>query len=388
MIRIARFACVVVLAGAAAFAEPALAENVKQAGPAPDAVKKALGLGIYVQGGYTYNGNASHVSPAQPAENDLRVFDHKANSFTLDLAQIVISRDTTALDSSGYKIKLSAGETAKWIHARGLSGAPLDKAQTGQDTDAIDLTEAYVSYLAPIGRGLRFDFGKMVTYFGSEVIEARDDPNYSRSLLFNFSIPFTHTGLKVSYALSAALSASLYVVNGWDNADDNNAGKSLGLSVGYAPIEAFAGYFNIMTGPERDDNSGDKRSLVDLVAIFKPARKMLLILNADYGMEEKAVAASTAAWSGMAGIAKYDFNNTYGIAARAEFFNDRDGFRTGTAQTLTELTLTQEIRLAGGLVVRPEYRHDSSNRRSFHLVNGAFTKKSQDTIALGVMYTW
>jgi hypothetical protein len=145
-----------------------------------------------VQGGYTYNGNASNVGPAQAEENDLRVFDHKANSFTLDLAQIVITKDTTALDSSGYKIKLSAGETAKWIHARGLSGAPLDRAQAGQDTDAIDLTEAYVSYLAPIGKGLRFDFGKMVTYFGSEVIEAKDNANYSRSLLFNFAIPFTH----------------------------------------------------------------------------------------------------------------------------------------------------------------------------------------------------
>ncbi|HSB32821.1 MAG TPA: porin [Nitrospirota bacterium] len=384
---IARLACAVVLAGAT-LAEPAFAQHAKPAGPDPDAVKKALGLSIYVQGGYTYNGNASNADTAQGEENDLRVFDHKANSFTLDLAQIVISRDTTAIDDSGFKVKLSTGEIAKWIHARGLSGAPLDQAQTGQGTDAIDLTEAYVSYLAPIGRGLRFDFGKMVTYFGSEVIEAKDDANYSRSFLFDFAIPFTHTGLKTSYALSAALSASFYVVNGWDNADDNNGGKSLGVGIGYAPSETFAGYVNIMTGPERNNNSGDKRTLTDLVAIFKPSRKVFLILNADYGTEENAVAEGTAAWSGMAGIAKYDINKTYSVAARAEIFNDRDGFRTGTAQTLTELTVTPEIRLAGGLVVRPEYRHDSSNRQSFHRVNGAFTRKSQDTIALGVMYAW
>ncbi|MGE5809049.1 MAG: porin [Nitrospirota bacterium] len=387
MATIARLACAVVLAGAT-LAEPAFAQHAKAAGPDPDAVKKALGLSIYIQGGYTYNGNASNVGATQGEENDLRVFDHKANSFTLDLAQIVISRDTTAIDTSGFKVKLSAGEIAKWIHARGLSGAPLDQAQTGQGTDAIDLTEAYVSYLAPIGKGLRFDFGKMVTYFGSEVIEAKDDANYSRSFLFDFAIPFTHTGLKVSYALSAALSASLHVVNGWDNADDNNAAKCVGFSIGYAPAEAFAGYLNFMTGPERDNNSADKRTLTDLVAIFKPARKVQLILNADYGTEEKAVAEGTAAWSGMSGIVKYDIDKTYSVAARAEIFNDRDGFRTGTAQTLTELTVTPEIRLAGGLVVRPEYRHDSSNRQSFHRVNGAFTRKSQDTIALGVMYAW
>jgi hypothetical protein len=388
MATIARLACSVVLAGTAALAAPAFAQHAKPAGPNADEVKKALGLSIYVQGGYTYNGNASNVGAAQGEENDLRVFDHKANSFTLDLAQIVISRDTTAIDTSGFKVKLSTGEIAKWIHARGLSGAPLDQAQTGQGTNTIDLTEAYVSYLAPIGKGLRFDFGKMVTYFGSEVIEAKDDANYSRSFLFDFAIPFTHTGLKVSYALSAALSASLHVVNGWDNADDNNAAKCVGFSIGYAPAEAFAGYLSFMTGPERDNNSADKRTLTDLVAIFKPARKVQLILNADYGTEEKAVAEATAAWSGMAGIAKYDFDKMYSIAARAEIFNDRDGFRTGTAQTLTELTLTPEIRLAGGLVVRPEYRHDSSNRQSFHRVSGEFTRKSQDTIALGVMYAW
>jgi putative OmpL-like beta-barrel porin-2 len=388
MKRIVRCLCSAVLAGMAAIASPAFAKDAMPAGPSPDEVKKALGMSIYVQGGYTYNGNASNVSAAQGAENDLRVFDHKANSFTLDLAQIVIFRDTTAIDSAGYKIKLSAGETAKWTHARGLSGAPLDAAQTGQATDAIDVTEAYVSYIAPMGKGLRFDFGKMVTYFGSEVIEAKDNPNYSRSFLFNFSIPFTHTGLKTSYAFTNALSASFHVVNGWDNADDNNAAKSLGLSIGYAPTEALAGYFNFMTGPEQDNNSSNRRTLIDIVATIKPARKLSLILNYDDGKEEKAVPSGAAAWYGMAGIVKYDFNNTYSLSVRAEFFDDKDGARTGTAQTLTEVTVTPEIRLANGLIVRPEYRHDSSNKESFDMTNGAFTKKSQNTIALGVMYTW
>jgi hypothetical protein len=393
MKNIIRFLCSAVLAGAAAYAFPVFAEEAKPSGLNPNEVKKALGIGFYIQGGYTYNGNASNVNAAQNAENDLRVFDHKANSFTVDLAQLVIFRDTTAIDSSGYKIKLSSGETAKWIHARGLSGAPLastgtSTAQVGQGTDVVDITEAYVSYIAPVGKGLRFDFGKMVTYFGAEVIEAKDNPNYSRSLLFNFSIPFTHTGLKASYAVTDALSVSFHVVNGWDNADDNNAGKSLGLSIGYAPTDVLAGYFNFMTGPEQDNRSGNTRTLVDLVATIKPAKKLSLILNYDDGKEENAVPSGAADWFGMAAIAKYDFSNTYSLSIRAEFFDDKDGARTGTAQTLTEVTVTPELRLANGLIVRPEYRHDSSNRESFDMKNGAFTKRSQDTLALGLMYTW
>ncbi len=388
MTKIMGFVCSAVVAGTAAFALPVFAEDAKPAGLKPDEVKKALGISFYLQGGYTYNGSASNINASQNAENDLRVFDHKANSFTLDLAQVVIFKDTTAINSTGFKIKLSTGETAKWIHARGLSGAPLDTAQTGQATDTIDVTEAYVSYIAPIGKGLRFDAGKMVTFFGSEVIEAKDNPNYSRSFLFNFATPITHTGLKTSYAITDALSASIHIVNGWDNADDNNAGKSLGLSIGYAPTDAIAGYFNFMTGPEQDNHSGNTRTLVDIVATIKPAKKLSLILNYDDGKEEKAVPSGAADWSGMAAIAKYDFNAAYSLSVRAEFFDDKDGARTGTAQTLTEVTVTPEIRLANGLIVRPEYRHDSSNKESFDMKNGAFTKRSQDTLALGVMYTW
>jgi hypothetical protein len=379
----------------------AFAEDVKPAAPAvsADDVKKALGISFYLQGGYTYNGNASNVSSTQSDENDWRVFDHKANSFGLDLAQIVFFKDAAA-GTIGYKIKLSAGETAKWIHSRGLSGAPLDQPQYGEGTNSLDLTEAYVSYVAPIGKGIRFDLGKMVTYFGAEVIEAKDNPNYSRSLLFNYAIPFTHTGLKMSYGFTDALSASAFVVNGWDNTEDNNPSKSYGVSIGYAPAELFSGYVNYMIGPEQDatgpnaptvgSSSGNERTLLDLVATIKPVKALSIILNYDDGKEDHALAGVDAKWSGYAGIVKYDFNDTYSLAVRGEEFKDKNGFRTGFpgGQKLTEVTVTPEIRLTGGLIIRPEYRHDSSDQMAFDMVDGAFTKKSQDTIALGVMYSW
>jgi len=357
----------------------AFAEEAKPAGLNPDDLKKALGLSIYLQGGYTYNGNASSLTgvPGDPGEeNNLRVFDHKANSLGLDLAQIVFQKDP-ALGNTGYKLKISAGETAKFIHSAGLVSSAGD--------DPFDVTEAYISYNAAVGKGLRFDVGKMVTYFGAEVIEAIDNPNYSRSLLFNYAIPFTHTGLKTSYGFTDALSASFHIVNGWDNSTDNNSGKCVGMSVGYAPAEVFSGYVNLMTGPEKSDNNRDNRTLVDLVATIKPIKPLSIILNYDDAQEDHSAASGgTAKWSGIAGIVKYDINDTYSVAVRGESFDDKDGVRTGTVQKLTEATVTLEMRLNGGIILRPEYRHDSSNKESFD--NG--TKKSQDTIALGAMYRW
>ena len=369
------------------------ADDAKPAASAisADDLKKALGMSIYLQGGYTYNGNAGSIG-GEPEQNDLRIFDHKANSFTLDLAQIVFAKDP-AVGGAGYKLKISAGETAKFIHSAGLTSSA--------GNDPFDLTEAYISYLAPVGKGLRFDLGKFATFIGAEVIEAIDNPNYSRSFLFNYATPFTHTGLKVSYTFSDTWNVSFHIVNGWDNSSDNNRGKSFGASVGYTPAESFSLLVNGMAGPEQDEqganaptvgsSSGNMRTLLDLVATIKPIKPLSIILNYDDGKEENVPGtllpsgvSSDAKWNGFAGIVKYDFDDKYSLAVRGEYFDDKDGFRTGTAQKLKEVTITPEIRLSGGVIVRPEYRHDSSDKQSFDNK----TKKDQDTLALGVMYRW
>ncbi len=350
----------------------AFAEDAKPAGLKPEDVKNTLGMRIYLQGSYTYNGNASETSQyGTGSENDLRVYDHKANSFVLDLAEIVLTRDP-ATGLIGYHVKVSAGETAKLIHAVGL----------GNPGEAVDLTEAYVSYNAPVGKGLRFDAGKMMTFVGTEVMEAIDNPNYSRSFLFNYAEPLTHTGVKASYVFTDNLNAALLLANGWDNATDNNTGKTAGMSINVTLGEPFSAYINYLTGPEKTNNNHDNRSLLDLVATYKPIKPLSIILNYDLGNEDNGNTSSN--WSGLSGIVKYDFNATYSLSVRGETFSDPDGARTGTPQNLTEFTLTPEIRLAGGLIVRPEYRHDSSNKESFD--NN--TKKTQDTFAIAAMYRW
>ncbi len=363
------FFSVVIFLAVMLFVSGAYAEDAKPAVTSLDDIKKMLGLSIYLQGGYTYN-----FKNPDSGENDLRVFDHESNSFTFDLAELMFTKDAP-LGGVGYRLKLSAGETAKFIHSKGL----------GEGDDPFDLTEAYVDYVAPLGRGLKLRFGKFVTMHGAEVIEAKDDMNYSRSFLFNFAIPFTHTGLMAGYAFSDQVSANVYVVNGWDNTSDNNKGKTLGLTLGYTPIDPVALTFNFMYGPEKDDNNHDNRFLFDWVGTFKPIKNTTVVVNTDYATEEHSAAdGGTAEWYGVAGYVKYDFSALFSSTIRAEYFDDKDGVRTGTAQKLKEITFTPEFRVAKAIIVRPEYRHDWSDQMSFD----TGSRKSQDTIALGVMYTW
>jgi hypothetical protein len=55
------------------------------------------------------------------------------------------------------------------------------------------------AYLTATKDKLTFDFGKFVTPLGAEVIETKDNWNYTRGLLFTWAIPFTHLGARATY---------------------------------------------------------------------------------------------------------------------------------------------------------------------------------------------
>jgi len=337
-------------------------------------IKDLLGLSVYFQGGYTFN----FASP-DSGTNEQRIFDQKANTFLLDLAEIQFAKDAP-LGGLGYKLKVAAGETAKFIHSRGL----------GNSNDEFDLTEAYVDYVTPLGSGLKLRFGKFATYLGAEVIEARDNYNYSRSFLFNYAVPFTHTGFMGQYTFSKAFSTSLYLVNGWDVTNDNNNGKTVGASFGFTPVDILSFTFNFMYGPEQPNNSSHNRFLFDWVGAIKATKKLTFMANIDYAHEDSDPLNSgkNSQWYGAAGYAKYEFTDYFSTSIRAEYFNDLNGVRTGIAQELKEVTLTTEFKVAKNLLLRPEYRHDWSDQKAFDSHKQTFNQKNQDTIALGMMYTW
>jgi hypothetical protein len=339
----------------------------EKAGFSLNGVKDFIGLSFYLQAGYLYN-----FENPKDQENSLRLFDHKANSFVVDLAEIQLLHKPQK-GEVGYKLKVVAGETAKFIHSRGLGSA-------GPDGEFIDLNEAYVEYVVPLGNGLAIRFGKFATYHGAEVLEAKDNINYSYSNLFIYAIPVTHTGLMASYTLFDVITLSCYLVNGWDNTLDNNRAKTLGLSLGITPTPQLSGLVNFMAGPEQDNNDSDWRFLIDVVVTAKPIKDLTIIVSGDYGHE--TAQGKEASWHGVNLISKYDILSWFGVGMRLGYFNDRNGVRTALAQELKEIVITTEFRLPMNLILRPEYRHDWSSKTSFH------NNLSQDTLGAGMMYVW
>lgn len=329
--------------------------------------------------GYTYNMN----SPASRL-NGYRVFDADANTFSVDVAELVLQRVIAKPGEAGFRVDLEVG------------GAIPQKSQSlglsiGQGAD---LQQAMVSYLAPVGEGLRIDFGKFITPLGYEVIEGYDGYNdhYSRSFLFNYAIPLTHTGVKASYALSSAVSAMLMVVNGWDNARDNNGGKSFGGQLTVVPVAPVTVLLSYVGGPEKTDTSGYVRHTYDVVATWKVADGLTLGINGDYGVEKGAslvTPGADAVWKGIAGYARMDATSKFSLALRGETFMDAGGTRlaAGSEATVSEFTLTPSYKVGTHFIVRSDVRFDHANLPLFSKDAG-FATSNQRTLTFNAIFVY
>jgi hypothetical protein len=333
----------------------------------------------FLAASYSYNFN----QPAS-ATNQLRVFDFDDNSFKLDEFELVAQHAVAKPRDSGFRVDLTIGSSVPRITA----SAGLFRDDSGKAGD-IDVHQAFASYVAPLGSGLRIDAGKFITGHGYEVIDGYDgwNDNATRSLLFGYAIPFTHVGVRASYIVSPRVAGNVMVVNGWDVARDNNRAKSVGAQLALTPSAALSLTVSGMTGPERAGNDADSRSLLDLVAIFKPGDRLTLGANADWGLEENAVSpGQDGGWSGIAGYARIAITNTFALSLRGESFDDGDGVRTGVAQTVSEFTATPELRLTPRFLLRGDVRVDRSSRPVFETSSGFV--KTQPTVMIEAIHAF
>ena len=331
-----------------------------------------IAINGFVSFGYSYNLNKPDVG-----KNFYRVFDFDDNSFKVDVIEMSLKKEAAYKGDAGFRFDLAAG-----------SSIPRISQSSGLNIGDIGIRQMYLSYDAPVGTGLRLDFGKFITSMGYEVIEGNDgyNDNYSRSFLFGYAIPFTHTGIRAGYTFNENISAMFMIVNGWDNTVDSNKSKSVCAQVGIVPVDGLNLSANYMIGPEKTNNNSDNRSLFDVVGMYKLTEQLTIGINADYGTEQHSAGAGrNATWEGFAGYAKVRLSKDFSFAMRGEQFEDNDGVRTGISQKLRELTLTPEFRPAGNFIIRGDLRLDKSDQNVFQ--NESTWKDTQMTLALNILYS-
>jgi hypothetical protein len=338
-----------------------------------------------VDGYYSYDANqpANHI-----AGNHF--FDNSANEFALNLIELGLTKTPDASDRLGYTATLGFGNAMSVVNS-------------GDPSFLQYVKEAYMSYLAPVGKGLQIDFGKYVTPAGAEVIESNQNWNYSRSLLFYYAIPYYHFGLRAKYTFNDKWSLTGYVMNGWNNVVSTNSGKTGGLTIAWNPTKKVSLSENWLGGPGALplDNMG-WRNLSDTVLTYNPNAKLSLMVNGDYGRVEKALGfVDPAEYYGAAGYIKYQVNPKWAVATRYEYLNDPEGVATGTYNAaagtapaffvptpghVQEATGTVERRIAQHLITRLEFRHDLATQPMF--LKGTTPVLGQSTATAGLIFVW
>jgi hypothetical protein len=352
-------------------------------------LKTNLGVSIHglVDAGYEHNFN-------QPNGNTNLYRSWDADGFQLTQGNLHIERDGTV----GFVSDINFGNVANAISAATNFGPVHQTSATW-----IDPTQYYLTYTIPVGAGIAAQAGRFVTLLGAEVIPTYQNQNYNetRSFLFTLGEPLTHTGIQGAYTFNDYVSVTGGLNNGWDapQLSTNNGPNYEGELVLNTKDKSLSLVVNGIWGPNLAGHSNSNLGAIDPIVTYKPAFLPGVTLESEYLYASESgpvVHGHSATWQGLAGYFVYDWN-AWEFASRGEFFDDEDGARTGTAQTLWELTQTVTFKVpeVTGLLARLEYRHDNSNVEIFpnnNFVNPTTHLQQlwagQDTLSANVIYAF
>jgi hypothetical protein len=345
------------------------AATVLASAPAPAQTEPADSTAPVTVTGYVDTYFSLNFARPQSRLNRLTNFDLAESQFTLSAAEVDIARAATPI---GFRIELAAG-------------AATDMMNGGTESARI-FQQAYLTFVVPVGSGLTVDAGKFFTHMGYETAKAKDNFNYSRSLLFAWPIPYYHTGIRASYPLADNLTASLFFSNGW-NGSVANTGKTFGASIGLTPVAPLSITVSWLGGPQEADSiTSEFRHVFEGLATLKLTDALTLGADGVYGTER--LPAGTVKWGGAALYARAALSGTSALSVRGEVYNDPDGFTTGVVQDLKEVTLTYEKILYSSLILRAEYRYDASSAHAFDGSEGNGTRKDQSRAAIACIVTF
>jgi putative OmpL-like beta-barrel porin-2 len=343
----------------AVFAAGARAQTTDQGSAAPAAWSDTLKLSGHLEAGITGN-----VDGPRNERNFGRLFDDHANRPVLNQLMLTAERPldpkATGWDF-GFKAQVMYGSDARFTHLFNQ----LDRVI--HDTNQVDIVDAYGSVHIPgIGEGgTDVKLGQFASPMSAESIDASANSLYSHSYIFNFGVPFKHTGVLTITHLTGML--DLYAgidtgVNAWigEKGMNNDAfpkgqfGFGLNLLDGNLTVLALS-----HIGPENAEgaiaSSGAPthvnsalRYLNDITVVWKLNDALTLTTDLNYIHDDGLHASG----GGIAQYAAYSVNDWLTVIGRGEIWRDDNGAFVASFQTPFDFANTQRgLPTAPGSVV-------------------------------------
>ncbi len=313
---------------------------------------------------------------------NLRQFDVNHNSFGFAVLRGNVVKKPTAENPFGFTGTFSVGKNSDI-----MNGAEPAGPQTYKNVE-----QAYVTYASPKSP-VTIDFGKFYSWIGYEVTPAGDKDNYSRSFNFALNQPLYHMGFRAGYVASPTLSLTGYLVNGWNEVDDSNGGKTFGATASLTLGTKTAVILNYLGGNEGSSTGTNgfantfetNVQLGDIIITHQLTPKLKLALNGDYGDAKTSVAEDETSFKfrGIAAYAKYQASDSVGLALRWETVSDPSGLRSGTGldSHFNSVTGTVDFTCSKDSLLRVELRLDRANEDVFNSDSGLKGKRTTLTVA-------
>ena len=303
--------------------------------------------------------------------NQILNFNFSWGDPNINLAKFTIDKSDSVL---GIHVDMGLGKTMRWYNA-------FDPAS--QEHKALRYFEQmYVIVKPKNAHGMEIDYGQFGTWVGAEPTESHLNFNYSRSLLFSWSDPYYHFGLRTLIPVTKSFTAGVQLVNAWNTIQGNHDMKNVGFTAMFTQPK-FGWNNSYYVGNNHVDNSPGVRHIYNTVITLNPTEKSSTYIEYDYARDNHVGGYDS--WYGIAGASRYQITKMFSFAGRAEWFKDANGFSTGKKQRLKEFTATLEYKYNSHLISRVEYRRDSSDIPFFDRGAQTARVKSQGTLTLGIM---
>jgi hypothetical protein len=322
------------------------------------------------------------------------LFTDRANRPLLNQLLLTAERPLDAKATGydfGFKLQGMYGSDARFTHSFNL----VDRVTNNRNQ--FDIVEANGLVHAPLltEGGIDLKLGVFPSPMSAEVIDAAGNALYSHSYIFNFGVPFKHTGGLATIHLTPMIDLYAGVdtgVNAWlGRKGDNN---STGAGQGGIGLNLMGGNLTIVAlthiGPENPRGiagvqaNSDLRYLNDIVTTWKASDALTLTTDLNYIRDDGLHAIGY----GGAQYAVYKLNDQFSLVGRGEVWRDNNGafvaavpgsldFVNAQRGLLPATTISGGRTTYGaltfgvnykpevpkaieGFVVRPEIRYDSS----------------------------
>jgi hypothetical protein len=242
-------------------------------------------------------------------------------------------------------------------------------------------------------KNLWVDAGIFTSHIGFESAVSKDCWTLTRSILADNS-PYFESGAKITYTSdNDKWIIGGLLLNGWQRIKrvDGNSAMSYGTQLQYKPNSGILLNYSAFFGTDKPDSTRQWRCFHNLYGIFNVTGKLGVIAGLDIGAEQKAKGSrETNTWYSPVLILKYAINNKWAVAARGEYYNDRNEVIITSSNTngfqTTAFSLDLSYAPVKNALIRMEARTLKSKGNVFAKGNGFVNNSNFITTSIAISF--